>query len=65
MEVPIRLKDGLWAAHSQDEFPLPEAIRNIPRDKPLIYFAEARARARSSRESSRASRASRTGSSLR
>jgi hypothetical protein len=23
----------------QDEFPLPEEIREIPRDKPLIYFA--------------------------
>jgi UDP:flavonoid glycosyltransferase YjiC (YdhE family) len=23
----------------QDEFPLPEEVRNIPRDKPLIYFA--------------------------
>jgi len=23
----------------QDEFPLPDEIRNIPRDKPLIYFA--------------------------
>lgn len=23
----------------QDEFPLPEAIRNLPRDKPLIYFS--------------------------
>jgi len=23
----------------KDEFPLPEAIRNIPRDKPIIYFA--------------------------
>ena len=23
----------------QDEFPLPEQIRTVPRDKPLIYFA--------------------------
>jgi UDP-N-acetylglucosamine:LPS N-acetylglucosamine transferase len=23
----------------QDEFPMPEEVRNIPRDKPLIYFA--------------------------
>ena len=23
----------------QDEFPLPDEVRNIPRDKPLIYFA--------------------------
>jgi hypothetical protein len=48
------------------EFPLPEEVRNIPRDKPLIYFAMGSSgNPRSSPISSRASKESRIASLLR